>query len=119
MAYPVDAQSKRIFREYNISATTSASAAQLLDFPVTNTAMPGDQRELIIASNGATITFNFGNSAVSASTTATSNVLPDGNFTLLSGAIYSIRLLPTQNYVSVKTATGTGTAIIQLTTPLV
>ena len=119
MAYPVDITGKRIAREYNIAATTSASAAQLLNFPVTNTGMPGDQREIIIAANGATITFNFGDSSVATSTTATSNVFPDGNFTLLSGATYSLRLLPTQNYVSVKTASGSGTAIIQLTTPLV
>lgn len=120
MATQVDLKGKKIQAEYQIAASTSASTAQLLAFPVTNQDVQDGQREAILAASGAAITFLFGNnSSIAASTTASSNLMPAGNFTLLSGAIYSVRLLGTDNYVSVKTATGTGTAIIQLTTPIV
>lgn len=116
MSAPVSIKNKIIKQEYQIAATTSATSAQQLTFPTSNNDAPGMLREVIIAAKGADITFAFGNSSVSASTTATNNALPPENFTLLTGAIYSVQLSATQNYVSVKTATGSGTAIIQLTT---
>lgn len=116
MGQMIETRNKRIAKEYQIPASTSASAAQLLVFPPSLNDNVGTTRQVILAAKGADITFKFGTSGVTASATASSNVLPDGNFTLLSGAIYALELNADQTYVSVITATGTGTAIIQLTT---
>lgn len=122
MATQVDVSENRIAREQQIAATTSATAALLLQFPTDSNDIPGLMRELIISASSADITFNFGNSAVSASTTVdgTTKALPDGNFTVLSGSIFTIRVNPRdQNYVSVKTASGSGTATIRHVSPLI
>lgn len=85
--------------------------------------MTGDDSNttLIVSAVGADITFNFGNSTVQASTTVdgTTKRLPAGNFTIASGKTYSIRVnRSNQNYVSVKTASGSGTAVINTTSQL-
>ena len=121
MALPVSIKNKKIYKQYQISATTSATTARLLVFPQTQNSnyLPGQAQELILAAEGAAITFLFGNnSSISANTTATADSLPQGNFTLLSGAIYSVDVLATDIYVSVKTATGSGTAYIQIISDL-
>lgn len=115
MAFPISTLNKRIIAEYQISVTTSPSAAQsllLLDY--TNTEYPGKAGQVILAAKGADITFLFGNSSsISASRTPTANLLPVGNFTVLSGAIYAVSILGTDNYVSA-VGSGAGTAIIQI-----
>ena len=121
MALPVSIKNKKIYKQYQIAATTSATSARLLVFPQTQNSnyLPGQAQELVLAAEGAAITFLFGDSSsISASTTATADALPQGNFTLLSGAIYSVDVLATDIYVSVKTATGSGTAYIQIISDL-
>src|SRR5574343_1022751 len=78
-----------IYAEYQIAATTSATTGLPIDF---NTDYP--TQRVILESNGADITFCFGNSSVAASTTvdSTSKLLPEGNFTIQDGAIFGTNL---------------------------
>lgn len=114
--------SEQINLEYQIGATTSATTALSLNYlPNWDNGNSIPFVTLIISAVGADITFNFGNSSVVASTTVdgTTKALPTGNFTVASGKTYSIRVnRSTQNYVSVKTATGSGTAVIDVCYPL-
>lgn len=96
-------------REYRIAASTSASAAQQLSFSGIDT-----ERRVLVGAVGAEIYFNFGASGVSASSTVTSNLLPDDNFSVPDGAIIEVQLKADQTHVSVKTATGSGTAVIKV-----
>lgn len=114
--------SEHISLEYQIAASGSATTALALDYLSnfdTGNSIP--YVNLIISAVGADITFIFGNSTVSASTSVngSTKALPAGNFTIASGKTYSVRMnRATQNYVSVKTATGSGTAVIDITRPL-
>ena len=117
-----------IYAEYQLAATTSSEGTIVpIDF---NTDYP--TQRVILEANGADITFCFGNASVNASTTVdgTSKLLPAGNFTIQDGAIFGTNLdnnqfiygatiaapraNPRRIYASVKTATGSGTAIIKL-----
>lgn len=115
MSYMVPVRSKRLAKEYQITVSTTPTAAQQLLFPSTANDIPGLPREIIIAAKGTDVTFKFGGSNVASSNAVTSNALVDGNFTLMTGAIYQIELNNDQQYVSVVGA-GAGTAIITLAT---
>lgn len=97
------------YQEYQITSSTSASAAQALALQDTN----GPTR-VVVEARGDTITFNFGGSSVAASKTVTSNALPAGNFSLAAGTIVTIDINQSQNYVSIIGAAGAGTAVIKL-----
>ena len=101
-----------VYKEYQIAATTSPTAGQLLAIANPTT---GRQRVILEAVTGRVV-FKFGTSTVAADATVTSNALADGNFSVAAGAIVEVDL-PTgtlHNYVSVVTATGSGTAIVKL-----
>lgn len=123
MAFPIMQISEQLALEYQIAATTSATSALALAYlPDSGGGVATGQQTVLVTAVSADITFNFGGATVAASTTVDGSLktLPVGNFTVASGKTYSIRLnAPTQNYVSVKTATGSGTAIINLTRPMV
>lgn len=122
MATQVYVMQDRLFREYQLAATTTATTALAIAFPTDNNDTTSQPRMAILRASGADVIFNFGNSAVVASKTVdgTTKRLPDGNFSVVAGAIYIVRLNQNdQNYVSVITPTGSGTAYITLTTPLI
>jgi len=123
MALPIEQISVNLAQEYQIPATTSATTGLALAFIPNSGGIATLPQTALVSAVGADITFKFGNStSVTASTTVdgTLKTLPAGNFTVASGKTYSIRLNPrNQNFVSVKTATGSGTAVINLTTPIV
>lgn len=96
--------------QYEIAASTTASAAQLLAIPDTTL---GKYR-LQVEAEGAKIFFKFGDSTVVASPTVTSNKLAGSNFSIASGQNMDIQT--TGKYVSVITRSGTGTAIIKMIT---
>lgn len=110
MAQPISAAI--IYKEYQITASTTASAAQLLAI-----ANPKAGRlRIILEAVTSRIVFKFGDSSVVASATVTSNALADDNFSIPAGAIAEIDL-PSDvayKYVSVITPSGSGTAIIKL-----
>lgn len=101
---------ERIYKEYQVSASTTHSAAQALNFePV------GSDQRVIVQASGADIIFKFGDSTVQADATVTSNALTDGNFTVPNGAVMSLTISSkTETHFSVETASGTGTARVQL-----
>lgn len=104
-----------IYQEYQIAATTAASTAQLLAL-IKSASGLFSVNTVVLEARGAAITFLFGaTSATTASATVTSNALPTGNFSLATGAVLEIDINAlTQSYVSVITATGSGTAVIKL-----
>ncbi len=123
MAFPIEQINLNLALEYQIAATTSATTGLALAFLPDLGGVATLPQQVLLSAVGADITFKFGNStSVSASTTVdgTLKTLPAGNFTIASGKTYALRLnTVNQNFVSVKTATGSGTAIINLTTPIV
>lgn len=101
-----------VYKEYQISASTSATAGQLLAF---DTFLSGPKKVQLEAVSGR-IVFKFGDSTVTADATVTSNTLADGNFSIADGAIVDVTF-PSgtpYKYVSVDMAASTGTAIVRL-----
>lgn len=100
------------YKEYQISASTTHSTAQLLAI---KSDQDNDMVPVLLQARDTSIVFKFGDSTVQADATVTSNALADGNFSVPSGAIYKVYISPTsQNYVSVEAQTGTGTGVVTL-----
>lgn len=98
------------YKEYQIAASTTHSAGQLLAF-----ANPSGRQRLILEAVGQRIFFKFGAlSSVEADATIGSNAAADGNFSIPAGAIFEIEIPANLKYVSVEAAASTGTAIIKL-----
>lgn len=106
----------QIIREYRISASGSASTAQQMKLLSDN--LTGNTLQMvrvILEARSTNIIFAFGNSSVAASATVTSNVLPDGNIGVPSGALIALDINGlTQNYVSVIAESSTGTGIVRV-----
>lgn len=104
------------YKEMQISTGTSAGAAVQLPF----TGPLNGSESVVLEARGDAITFKFGDSSVTASKTVSSNALPDGNYSLASGAMMVVDLnMASQQYVSTIGAAGGGTAVIKLCKKLV
>lgn len=100
----------KVYKEYQIAASTTATAGQLLAFSDS----PGRKR-VILEALSQRIFFKFGRtSSVEADATITSNAAADENFSVPAGVIMEVEVDAYNKYVSVEAATSTGTAIVKL-----
>lgn len=106
----------QIYKEYQITASGTATTGQLLAFQTFSPkGNPAQKQHITCTSRGDNIVFKFGGSSVAADKTVTTNALADGNFSVEEGMAFATDInASSQNYVSVIAEGSGGTAIIKL-----